>query len=54
MGEIIDFDLLKIKQQLVSTPTTQAVVQRREFVDKKTGIKPKTEIQQPVQQPKKK
>lgn len=38
-GEIIDFDLLAIKQQLAVTPVPVGVDQRRKFIDEKDGIK---------------
>lgn len=34
-GEIIDLDLLKIKQQMASTPKPVDVKEREQFVDKK-------------------
>jgi len=34
-GEIIDFDLLKIKAQIASTPKTTDVKKREDFIDKK-------------------
>ena len=40
-GEIIDFDLLAIKQQLAITPTSVGVNARRRFIDEKDGIKTK-------------
>lgn len=40
-GEIIDFDLLAIKQQLAVTPVPVGVDQRRKFIDEKDGIKTK-------------
>ena len=40
-GEIIDFDLLAIKQQLATAPVPVSVDQRRRFVDEKDGIKAK-------------
>jgi hypothetical protein len=38
-GELVDFDLLKIKQQLATTPVPVGVEQRRKFIDEKDGIK---------------
>lgn len=34
-GEMIDFDLLKIKQQIASAPKTTDVKKREDFIDKK-------------------
>jgi len=34
-GEIIDFDLLKIKAQIASTPKTTDVKKREDFIDRK-------------------
>jgi predicted solute-binding protein len=43
-GEIIDFDLLAIKQQLAVTPVPVGVDQRRKFIDEKDGIKTKAAL----------
>lgn len=45
-GELIDFDLLAIKQQLAVTPVPVGVDQRRKFIDEKDGIKTKQIISQ--------
>jgi hypothetical protein len=34
-GEVIDFDLLKIKEQIAQTPPSVDVKKREEFIDKK-------------------
>ena len=34
-GEMVDFDLLKIKQQIASAPKTTDVKKREDFIDKK-------------------
>lgn len=34
-GEIVDFDLLKIKQQMASSPTTTTVKARQDFIEKR-------------------
>jgi len=34
-GEIVDFDLLKIKEQIASAPKTTNVVAREDFIDQK-------------------
>lgn len=39
-GEIIDFELLAIKQQLASAPVPKVVEQRKQAIDEKDGIKP--------------
>lgn len=40
-GEVVDFDLLAIKQQLAAKPVPVGVDQRRRFIDEKTGVKAK-------------
>lgn len=40
-GEIVNFDLLSIKQQLATLPVPVGVDQRRKFVDEKDGVKTK-------------
>jgi len=34
-GELVDFDLLKIKQQIASSPPTTDVRARQDFIDKR-------------------
>lgn len=34
-GEVVDFDLLKIKQQIASAPKTIQVQEREDFIDNK-------------------
>lgn len=38
-GELIDFELLAIKQQLASAPKPKAVEQRQQAIDLKDGVK---------------
>lgn len=38
-GDLVDFDLLAIKQQLATKPVPVGVDQRRKFIDEKDGIK---------------
>lgn len=38
-GELVDFDLLAIKQQLATLPVPVSVDQRRRFIDEKDGVK---------------
>lgn len=40
-GEIVDFDLLAIKQQLAMTPVPVSVDDRRKFIDERDGLKTK-------------
>ena len=40
-GELVDFDLLAIKQQLASKPVPVSVDERRKFIDEKDGLKSK-------------
>lgn len=46
-GQIVDFDLLAIKQQLAVTPVPVGVDDRRRFIDEKDGIRTKN-VQEPV------
>lgn len=38
-GELIDFEMLAIKQQLASAPVPKAVEQRKQAIDAKDGVK---------------
>lgn len=38
-GELVDFDLLAIKDQLASKPTPVSVDARRKFIDARDGLK---------------
>lgn len=38
-GELVDFELLAIKQQLASAPKPKAVEQRQKAIDEKDGVK---------------
>ena len=38
-GEVVDFELLAIKQQLAATPVPKAVEQRKAAIDEKDGVK---------------
>lgn len=40
-GELVNFDLLMIKQQLASAPIAVGVDERRRFIDEKDGIRVK-------------
>lgn len=39
-GEVIDFELLAIKQQLASAPVPKVVEQRKQAIDEKDGVRP--------------
>jgi hypothetical protein len=39
MGEMIDFELLAIKQQLAAKPVPKVVEQRKQAIDVKDGVK---------------
>ena len=41
-GELVDFDVLTIKQQLAANPVPVGVDQRRKFIDEKGGLKVRT------------
>jgi hypothetical protein len=38
-GELINFELLAIKQQLASAPVPKVVEQRKQAIDEKDGVK---------------
>ena len=38
-GEVIDFELLAIKNQLASAPVPKAVEQRKQAIDEKDGVR---------------
>ncbi len=40
-GDLVDFDLLAIKQQLAIAPVPVGVDERRKFIDEKDGIRVK-------------
>jgi hypothetical protein len=40
-GELVDFDVIKIKQQLANNPIQIGTQERRRFIDEKDGVKPK-------------
>lgn len=40
-GELVDFDILHIRQALASAPVTISTEERRVFIDTKNGLKPK-------------
>jgi hypothetical protein len=41
-GDIVDFDLLTIKQQLADAPIPVGATHRRKFIDEKDGFKNRT------------
>ena len=45
-GEVVNFELIAIKQQLASVPTPVGVDDRRRFIDEKDGIRTKQVIEQ--------
>ena len=42
-GQIVDFDLLAIKQQMALAPAPSSVNSRRKFIDEKDGLKSKVQ-----------
>jgi len=40
-GDLVDFDILSIRQALASAPISVGAEERRQFIDTKNGIKPK-------------
>lgn len=49
-GDVVDFDLLAIKQQLALKPVPVGVDARRRFIDKLDGIKSRR-VELPVEAP---
>jgi len=43
-GEIVDFDILSIKQALTAAPISISTEERRTFIDTKNGLKPKQAV----------
>lgn len=43
-GEVVDFDVLAIKEQLALKPIPVGVDKRRKFIDEKDGIKTRQQI----------
>jgi hypothetical protein len=41
-GDVVDFDLLTIKQQLADAPIPVGATHRRKFIDEKDGFKNRT------------
>lgn len=48
-GEVVNFELIAIKQQLASVPTPVGVDDRRRFIDEKDGIRTKQLVEQPAE-----
>lgn len=47
-GDVVNFELIAIKQQLASAPTPKSVEDRRRFIDEKDGIRTTRQIDQNV------
>ena len=45
-GEVVDFDVLVIKQKLASNPVPVSVDIRRKYIDEKDGMKARVSIPQ--------
>lgn len=43
-GEIVDFDLIAIANQLASAPVPVSIKERRLFIDEKDGVKPEKKL----------
>lgn len=43
-GEMVDFDLIAIANQLAAAPPPVSVNERRQFIDDKDGIKPSKKL----------
>lgn len=49
-GQLVDFDLLKIKQQLAQIPASTSTLERRKFVDQKDSARRVKKNSQPIQE----
>lgn len=47
-GNVVDFDLLAIKEQLAAKPVPVGVNERRRFIDEKDGLKSRAKPTAPV------
>ena len=43
-GQVVDFDILAIKESLASAPISISTEERRVFIDTKNGLKPKKNV----------
>lgn len=43
-GELVDFDLIAIANQLASAPIPVSIHERRQFIDDKDGVKPPKKV----------
>lgn len=48
LGELVDFNLISIKQQLASAPASSSVNDRRKFIDQRDGFRTRTVIAAPA------
>lgn len=44
-GDVVNFELIAIKQQLASAPVPTGVEERRRFIDEKDGIRTKQTVE---------
>lgn len=47
-GDVVNFELIAIKQQLASAPVPKQVEDRRRFIDEKDGVRT-TKVEEPVE-----
>jgi hypothetical protein len=47
-GQVVDFDLIAIANQLASAPPPVSVNERRLFIDEKDGVKPEKKLAEAV------
>lgn len=47
-GEVVDFDLIQIRQQLAEAPPTIDVANRRQYIDSKESGKPMDALLRPI------
>lgn len=46
-GDVVNFELLMIKQQLASAPVPKQVEERRRFIDEKDGVRTTKAVEEP-------
>ena len=49
LGDLVDFNLISIKQQLASAPVSTSVDDRRKFIDQRDGFRVRTVIAAPAE-----
>lgn len=49
LGDLVDFNLISIKQQLASAPVSTSVDDRRKFIDQRDGFRVRTVVPAPAE-----